>query len=141
MLPDHYFHPMLVHFPVVLPFVIVGVILFSKDSTLIFRLCLFNALFACIAFYSGQWVGDEIAPQLDVHAADIFGWHAFLGRGTLFISVTLAIFSAVSRIATKHEQVFKGAVLLFAVFACIFAAIGGYTGGRLVHEFGVNSLL
>jgi uncharacterized membrane protein len=137
------FHPLLIHFPIAL--LIVGAIcdaigiLGKRDLFLRtgFLLLVLGAFMSILAALTGDHVADTAHHIAGIY--DDLDWHDTLGTATAIIAVLLTLI----RTHFTFKKQFTGTVqyiyLLFAIGVAILVGASGYTGGRLVYDYGAGT--
>jgi len=144
--PPHFFHPFVIHGPLIFPFVLFLVCLFrlenlSSVKNELLALVILQIGLAAWAFYSGSWTTDGIIEDVHPTAKEALEWHYFWGRVLLLASLVTGGAIFVGIIAVRHEKTFAALALLMSLFLCLLSIFTGATGGSIVHEYGMNTLL
>lgn len=137
------FHPLIIHFPIAL--LIVGVIcdaigilgkrdLFLSTGFLLFAL---GALASIPAALTGDHVADT--AQHITGIADDLDWHDTLGTATTLLAVILTLIRTHLIFKKQFTSTVQYIYLIFAVGVAILVGASGYTGGRLVYDFGAGT--
>ena len=136
-------HPLTVHFPVAL--LLTGAlcdaagILFRRDLFLKlgYLLLLLGALGAIAAALTGD-TAAEVARKIPGIREDL-DLHDDLATAAVWLSVTLALFRTHLTFKKRFTGAFRLAYLFTALAAAALTAASGYTGGRLVYEYGAGT--
>lgn len=144
-LPSHFFHPFIVHAPVLLPLVVFLLCLLRWRNLPSFRMELWilvalQSVFTVMAFYSGSWSSDTIVDRLPIGAREALDWHYLWGRIVLLSSLVTGTVVVVATIATRHKRRFAFLAICLSFSLSILSLIAGASGGGLVHEHGINLL-
>ncbi|MBT3601959.1 MAG: DUF2231 domain-containing protein [Candidatus Latescibacteria bacterium] len=137
------FHPLIIHFPIALLIVgtlcdAIGILgkrdFFLRTGFLLFALGAFTCILAALT-------GDHVADTAQ-HISGIYDdldWHDTLGTATALIAVLLTL----TRAHLTFKKRFTGTVQYIYLFIGIAVAIlvgaSGYTGGRLVYDYGAGT--
>jgi len=136
-------HPFIIHFPIAL--LIVGVvsdtigILGRRETFLKIGYALFSlgALASIPAALTGDHAAN-VAQHIPNIAADL-DWHDTLGTATALTAVIITLI----RTHLIFKKQFLGAVqyayLIIAIVSAILVSASGYTGGRLVYDYGAGT--
>lgn len=141
--PSHFFHPFIVHAPVLLPLIIFLLCLLrwrdlSSFRTELWVLIALQCIFTVMAFYSGSWVSDTIVERLQPSVREALEWHYLWGRVVLFGALVTGAVVIVATIATRHERHFTFLAILLSFSLSVLSLVAGASGGGLVHEHGIN---
>lgn len=137
------FHPLIIHFPIAL--LIMGVIcdtigivgkrdLFLSIGFLLFGLGALTTIPAALT-------GDHVANTAQ-HIAGIahdLDWHDTLGTSTALLAVTLTLVRTHLTLKKQFTGIVQYVYLMFAIGVAILVGASGYTGGRLVYDFGAGT--
>ena len=148
MIPVQHIHPMLVHFPIVLIFLLA---IFDLTSALrgnsvsgrtvagniSAALAVMTGIFAVATFYFGGMALD-VAEAGGFHS-DIAEIHESLGSA---VAIAAGLYALIRAGLWLRDVRLKGALnLMFpvaAVFGAVMVTATAYYGGQLVYELGVN---
>jgi uncharacterized membrane protein len=134
----HFYHPFIVHFAVVLPFVILFLLFLNQEKYLLKAVMLLSIallFFSIASFYTGSWVGAVLAPDLEQEARAVFDRHALLGRIYPWLSALLLVLVLANFFGKKYQKITFIFIKVIAALLCLIALLSGYSGGVLVHEF------
>jgi uncharacterized membrane protein len=148
MIPVQHIHPMLVHFPIVLIFLLAA---FDIVATLSGRsvsgrstagnfstgIAIATAVFAVLTFVFGGMALD-VAEAGGFHS-DVAEIHESLGEMVAIVASLYAVLRA--GLWFKDKRISGSAALIFPVVAIagsVLVAATAYYGGQLVYELGVN---
>ncbi len=148
MIPVQHIHPMLVHFPIVLVFMLAAFdVLASLRGRIVSGrtvagnistgLAVGTAIFAVATFFFGGLALD-VAESGGFHS-DIAETHESLGEMVAIITSLYAIIRA--GLWFKDFRISGTTALVFPLVAlgcCALVAATAYFGGQLVYELGVN---
>ncbi|MCB0320210.1 MAG: hypothetical protein KDD60_04735, partial [Bdellovibrionales bacterium] len=135
-------HPVFVHFPIVLPWVMFIALFFIRKESrenlqrfwyFFFCLSIFNCGAALCAFYSGQWAAELVRDELNAIQTASLEWHQVFGRVVLALSATLAGMSYIALHVDKRRGAIRmciGILVSMLLLVCMFS---GYTGGLISH--------
>lgn len=137
------FHPLVIHFPIALLIVgtlfdAIGILghrdLFLRTGYLLFTLGALTSIPAALT-------GDHSA-QTAQHIPSIYDdldWHDTLGTATALTAVLLTL----ARTHFTFKKQFTGTVqylyLICAIGISVLVGASGYTGGRLVYDYGAGT--
>ena len=148
MIPVQHIHPMLVHFPIVLIFLLAVFDLISalRGNSISGRtvagnisaaLAVMTGIFAVATFYFGGMALD-VAEAGGFHS-DIAEIHESLGSA---VAIAAGLYALIRAGLWLRDVRLKGALnLMFpvaAVFGAVMVTATAYYGGQLVYELGVN---
>ncbi len=149
-------HPLVTHFPIALLLVAfwplaIGVARRERGRPWLlasFLLTAFGTAAAWVAAYTGEAAGELVERTPQIQAA--LERHEELGElvRNLFTVITLLIAAALFGPGLRHRRVPPQAALLVWIVIVAVFGVGalavihaGHEGGRLVHEFGVRSMV
>ncbi|MCB0328755.1 MAG: hypothetical protein KDD70_03805 [Bdellovibrionales bacterium] len=146
MLPNHFYHPFIVHVPIVLPFVGLGLLVWWSEKVSdhkgeLISLFAIQLFFAFAAFYSGSFAGEPVVEKLSPAAHSVYDWHYTFGRLTIFASAIALAGVSIATVATQKKRAFYGVAVLCSLLLCVLVILSGFTGGSLIHEYGINELV
>lgn len=137
------FHPLIIHFPIALLIVgtlcdAIGILgkrdFFLRTGFLLFALGAFTSIPAAL---TGDYVADTAQHIEGIY--DDLDWHDTLGTATTLIAVLLTL----TRAHLTFKKQFVGAVqyiyLLVGIIVALLVSASGYTGGRLVYDYGAGT--
>jgi uncharacterized membrane protein len=133
-------HPLLVHFPIALAFVILAMdligVLFKRPSFIDAgtKVSVFAALGAAAAVISGL-IAEESVSVPDI-AHDLFETHEALGFAFLGVIIVAAIFRLAMGKKLRERLTWIAVTLSFVASAIV--GVGGYIGGELVFKYHVG---
>jgi uncharacterized membrane protein len=148
MIPVQHIHPMLVHFPIVLIFLLAAFDLFSslRGNSISGRtvagnisagLAVLTGIFAVATFAFGGMALD--VAEATGFRSDVAEMHESLGSA---VAMTAGIYAAIRAFLWLRDVRMQGALnFLFPTAAILGAAMvtaTAYFGGQLVYELGVN---
>jgi len=138
----HMLHPILVHFVIVLPIIVVilelvNMIMKRKSLTVsIYLLFILGIIVFAGAYLSGITDGSEAGPLLGAAGQDELKDHKHLGTLLLYLTLVPIVFKIFSVIVKK-----VWAKILYIILLIAFAALTVYqakAGGELVYKHGAN---
>jgi uncharacterized membrane protein len=138
----HMFHPILVHFAIVLPLIVVilelvNVIMKRRSLTVsIYLLFILGMIVFAGAYLSGITDGSEAGPLLSAAGQEELKEHKNIGTLLLYLTLVPIIFKIFSVIVKK-----AWAKALYVLLLIAFAALTVYQakdGGELVYKYGAN---
>ena len=138
----HMIHPLLVHFAIALPVVIIlfeFVNLIAKRRTIgviSFMLMLLLVVVYFGAYLAGVVDGKEAAKVLSPEAKDALAAHKQLGVYLVYGSVVVLLFKALS--AGVQKTAARVVFLLILIGFTLIAFAEGKRGGELVYTYGAN---
>lgn len=137
MTPDH-FHPLSVHFPIVL--ILVGflfdliALFFRKDHCLSkagFFLMILGTLGAVASFLTGEFFSKELIGP----AGEVKETHQLMAKITMFVMIAASVIRIYAVIAKKDKGFFKWIVFALFLAGAAFVAYTGMLGGTLVYDY------
>lgn len=148
MIPLEHIHPMIVHFPIVLMFLVAGLDLLIvvrggslSDSSTLARLATGLLVLAGVSAVAAFLFGDmayDIATSAGVSEASL-ETHEGLGTTTMAVFVALALVRLAARWRGIGLAGGKGWVVTMASIAgVVLVVLTAYFGGQLVYQLGVN---
>jgi hypothetical protein len=143
--PSHFFHPFIVHAPVLFPLIIFLLCLLrwrdlSSFRTELWIILALQSVFTVMAFYSGSWVSDTIIERVQPSVREAIEWHYLWGRIVLIGSLVTGAVVVVATIATRHERCFALLAVFLSFSLSVLSLVAGASGGELVHDHGINFL-
>lgn len=137
------FHPVTVHFPITLIFVVLGLCLWqlvrqlSPDiSKLTFYLFCLSEVALLVAVLTGRSSGQELLPTDDLR--EVLDLHEILGYAVIWATGLLLIWMYLRHHRWKRNELVGFVVALGLV--CGLMAFSSHLGGRMVYEFGAGVL-
>ncbi len=148
MIPVQHIHPMLVHFPIVMIFMLAAFDLIAtvRGSSVTGRttagnistgLTIFTAIFAAATFYFGGMALD-VAESGGFHS-DVAEIHESLGETVAIVTALYALLRA--GLWWRDIRVQGNASVVFpitAILGSLLVTVTAYYGGQLVYDLGVN---
>lgn len=134
------YHPLIVHFPIVL--LIFGAV-FQVLSFVVYRIEFSMAtLLLLVAGTSSAWLASNVfhvhVMNLTESAAQIFETHELMAKYTFWLAIAALVAKAVSHFYLSRRWWSEAAVLILLVGASITVSIAGHRGAQLVHMEGVG---
>jgi len=136
------FHPPLVHFAIVLPFIaLVFQLAFSVTNNYAYsqwsaRTLMASAIVMIVAWYTGGAEGADVYPLLSEAGQGVLKSHKNLG---LYIMVATIIIALVKFVACKSRNVVLETIIFISLLGLSSAlAYQGLQGGKVVYTHGAN---
>lgn len=137
-------HPFVIHFPIALLTIsvvcdIVGV-LTNRDQLCFtgFLLLVLGTIGALIAALTGDAAQHTAGTIPGIH--DILEQHEDLATYTIWLAVLLVLGRAHFAIKKRFLGVARAVYLVLALALACLVLYSGYTGGKMVYEFGAGTL-
>lgn len=137
------FHPVTVHFPITLIFVVLGLCLWQlvKDvsadiSKLTFYLFCLSEAALFVAVLTGRSSGQDLLPSDTLR--EVLDLHEILGYVVIWANGLLLIWMYLRHHRWKRNELAGFMVALGLV--CALMAFSSHLGGRMVYEFGAGVL-
>lgn len=136
-------HPVTVHFPITLMFVVLGLCLWqlvksvsSDVSRLTFYLLILSELALFITIFTGRSSGQELLPTDELR--EVLDLHEILGYAVIWANGLLLIWMYLRHHRWKRNEL-VGFITVLGLVCCLMA-FSSHLGGRMVYEFGAGVL-
>jgi uncharacterized membrane protein len=135
-------HPVIVHFAVVLPILVLLIELFNlvfkrRALSVTSLVLLLSAVVVYVAaYYTGKADGGEAWDMLSAEARSELGAHRLLGTYLVYALLIPLVFKILAMFVNQKWA--RGALIVTLVMFVSFLFKQGYDGGELVYKYGVN---
>lgn len=134
------YHPLIVHFPIVLlivgaVFQVLSFVMYRKEFGMVTLLLLLTGTISA-------WLASNVfhvhVMNLTESAAKIFETHELMAKYTFWLAIAAIAAKAVSHFYLNRKWWSEAVVLILLVGASITVSIAGHRGAQLVHMEGVG---
>ena len=139
MFNSSHFHPMSVHFPIVL--IIVGFIfyvfamVFNKKETCLFKTAFILMILGTFAAITCYFTGEFFTEEFNGEAGDIKELHEVFAKISMFIMMIVSCLQIFVLVKGYKQPLWKWIVFALFFMAFISIIITGLLGGHLVYFY------
>lgn len=134
-------HPVTVHFPIALIFVVLGLCLWqlAKDlsadiSKLTFYLFILSEFSLLVTILTGRSSGQDLLPSEELR--EVLDLHEILGYAVIWVNGLLLIWMYLRHHRWQRKELAGFVAILSLV--CGLMIVSSHLGGRMVYEFGAG---